>query len=122
MWPELSHRHVIWVLVLMVGDRTKEALISFVETLVPSAGRPHYYVRYLPTPCNWQLAMHIILNFSSSSKQQACRALENFKYSQSAEQTRLSQSMLMKHVQKACGSQMSMVEVGGLPLPILVLT
>lgn len=34
----------------MAGDRTKEALISFVETLVPSAGRPHYYVRYMPAP------------------------------------------------------------------------
>ena len=37
------------VMVLMIGDRTKEALITFVETLVPSAGKPHYYVRYLPT-------------------------------------------------------------------------
>lgn len=50
------------MLVLMIGDRTKEALISFVETLVPSAGRPHYYVRYLLTSCHWQLAIHIILS------------------------------------------------------------
>lgn len=36
----------------IAGDRTKDSLLSFVETLVPSAGRPHYYVRYrLPTSC-----------------------------------------------------------------------
>ena len=27
------------------GDRTKESLLSFADTLVPSAGQPHYYIR-----------------------------------------------------------------------------
>lgn len=27
------------------GDRTKDSLLSFVDSLAPSAGRPHYYVR-----------------------------------------------------------------------------
>lgn len=48
---ELYHGHDL-LLVVMTGDRTKEALLSFVETLVPSAGRPHYYVRCMPIPCN----------------------------------------------------------------------
>ena len=56
------HWCVIGRWVLLVGDRTKEALISFVETLVPSAGKPHYYVRYLPTSCNCQLSIHTILS------------------------------------------------------------
>lgn len=32
--------------------------MSFVEMLVLSAGRPHYYDRYVPTPCSWHLLIH----------------------------------------------------------------
>ena len=32
------------------GDRTKEALLDFADSLAPSAGQPHHFIRYAWPP------------------------------------------------------------------------
>ena len=33
------------------GDRTKEALLDFADSLAPSAGQPHHFIRCCWSPC-----------------------------------------------------------------------